>query len=849
VRTPSPTTTSRIGEALRRLASGLVPAWAPLLGLGGALAGCSPEAEIALPTQRDLLSEAARVELVTGFGGRTEWPTWCNRRDPERVEIGVILERPAELLWHAEAGPGRFVARVARLAKSAGEDADSEPCSLRVSVVGAPDTAVNVTVPSMVSPVGSVGPDGWAGKPRPQLGPRHEGPATDVVLELPDGARTLRIQAVGSSTDKLVLLSPRLELQPATAAWDTQPLQWRDADLLLGRVSPCPPESQVVFAQRREAEGAEPEPITACPVEAVASFTGLPGRAALALMGPGASASFDLTLHEDSSLAFALALDERMPPGSSARVQALLDDEPLGEWEVFRRTWAEVELPLGRRAGSGRRLELRLTDTQLEPAWIATTDIDFVHGTGRPAFYRAEQVRVGVSEPRIVRPALVQRRDRSDGPNVILVQVETTRADVLGPWRGGSPEVTPRLDALAERSIVWDVAIAPAPWTLPSTATLFTGLPPDAHGATDFDRILLPPGVPTMAELARASGVTTGAIMANWLLTERAGFARGFESFAHVPEAGAQQINALARSFLTNNADRQFLLMLHYWDPHSEYTAPGEFRDRFVTTNHSVYVADRARLEAVKRLVAGEDVAPDDPDVRLAWERYLGEIAWFDDRFGALVDMVEELGLAEDTVIVFTSDHGEEFAEHGFMGHGQQLFDESVRVPLMVHAPGGQWGPPRRIDGVVGTDGLFAAVLDTLDVPYDESSARPALTTGAGRGFAFTENGKSVAAGWAEEMKREEIAGVRTDDHLLVRHALRDEPDTEPRWSFFELADDGATHAREPEGETFSRLEQLLREARAWSASHAAARPSAGGDDAQLQALRAIGYLGDDEDH
>jgi len=838
--------TSRTRMAMRRPAPGI------LLGLvlGAALIGtapaCSPDAQIALPTQRDLISEAARVELVSGFGGRSELLTWCDRRDPERTEIGVIIERPAELLWHADVGPGRFVTRVARLARRSGADAVSEPCTLRVSVVGAPDIAVSVSVPSMVRPVGSVGQVGWDGKPRPQTGPRNEGPAADVVLELPDGARTLRIEALGASTDKLVLLSPRLELQPRSTDWDEQPLRWRDDELLLGRVPPCTPDVRVVFAQRRDAEGEAPEPVSACRVEAVASFTGLPGRAALALMGPGASASFELTLHEDSTLVFAMALDERLPQGSSARVQALLDGEALAEWEVFRRAWTDVELPLGSRAGTGRVLELRLLDAQLEPEWVVTTDIDFVSGTGRPASYRAEQVRVGLADPRIVRPASVRRRDRSDGPNVILVQVETTRADVLGPWRAGAPELTPRLDALAERSVVWDVAIAPAPWTLPSAATLFTGLPPDAHGATDFDRILLPPGVPTMAELARGAGVTTGAVMANWMLRESTGFARGFQSFAYAPEAGAQQVNALARSFLTNNADRQFLLMLHYWDPHAEYAAPGDFRDRFVTSDASIWVADQARNAAVERLAAGEDVAPHDADVQLAWERYLGEIAWFDNQFGALVDMVAELGLAADTVIVFTSDHGEEFAEHGFIGHGQQLFDESVRVPLMVHAPGGQWGPPRRVEGVVGTDGLFASVLDTLGVPYDAASVRPALDADAGRGFAFTGNGKSVAEGWSEEMKRESVAGVRTDEHLLVRHTLRDQPDSEPRWSFFDLEADGTTRARSPEGEAFSRLVQLLREARAWSASHAAARPTAGGDDAQLQALRAIGYLGDD---
>jgi arylsulfatase A-like enzyme len=840
--------TSPAGAPLRRLVSGIARAGVLIGVLVTVPPGCAPEPTIALPTQRDLLSESRNVELVSGFGGRTQLETWCDRRDPARTEIGVILERPAELLWHADAGPGRFVARVARLAKRSGEDAADEPCSLRVSVVGAPGTAVSVVVPPMVTPVGSVGQEGWAGKPRPRPGPRNEGPAADVVLELPEGARTLRIEAKGASADKLVLLSPRLELQPSTADWDALPLAWRDDELLLGRVPPCTADAQTLFAQRRVTESAEPEPIVACPVEAVASFTGLPGRAALALTGLGANASFTVTLHEDSTLAFALALDERLPQGASARVQALLDDEPLGEWEVFRRTWTGIELPLGLRAGRDRTLELRLLDARLEPEWVATTDIDFIHGTGRPALYRAEQVRVGLADLRLVRPASVRRRDRDDGPNVILVQVETTRADALGPWGGDAPGVTPRLDELAEQSVVWDVAIAPAPWTLPSTATLFTGLPPESHGATDFDRILLPPGVPTMAERARASGVTTGAVMANWLLRESTGFARGFESFAYVPEAGAQQVNALAQSFLTNNADRQFLLVLHYWDPHAEYTAPGAFRDRFVTSDEPVWDADRARLAAVARLAAGEDVSFDDADVQLAWERYLGEIAWFDDRFGALVDMVAELGLERDTVIVFTSDHGEEFAEHGFIGHGQQLFDESVRVPLMVHAPGGQWGPPRRIDGVVGTDGLFAAVLDTLDVPYDGSSVRPALDRDGGTGFAFTQNDKSVAEGWTEEMKRESVAGVRTDEHLLVRRALRDEPDSEPTWSFFDVADDGTTSERPPEGEAFTRLEQLLREARAWSAAHAAARPSAGGDDAQLEVLRAIGYLGDEED-
>jgi arylsulfatase A-like enzyme len=816
-----------------------------VLALLSALPGCSDVPQFALPTRLDLLTDTAHVELLSGFAGRTSLLTWCDRSDPERDEVGLILERPATLLWHADVGPGRFLARVARLTTGSG---DGQVTRLRVSVDGTPDTAVTVRVPAMSPATGKARATGRAGQGLGQTTPQREGPAAQLVLDLPAGASTLRIEALGApGGDRLVLLSPRLELQPRRATLADHPLSWNDTESLLGRVPACVGEARTLFAQRREGAAGGTESVDVCPAESVTSFSGVPGRPALALTGVGASAEFLLSLRSDSTLAFALALDERLPQGSSARVGAWMDDELLGEWDVFRRTWTEIELPLVRYAGGTHRLELRLIEASLEPEWVSTTDIDFVRGIGVQAGYRAEQVRVGFANPRVMHPATAPRRARSDGPSVILVQVETTRADVLGPWGAAQPGVTPRLDALAKRSVVWETAIAPAPWTLPSTATLFTGLTPGAHGATDFDRVLLPPDVPTMAELARSSGVTTGAVVANWLLRDDTGFSRGFESYAHVPQVGAQQVNALARSFLVNNREQQFLLMLHYWDPHAEYAAPDAFRDRFVQADAPVGSAYRARGDAVARLAAGEDITSDDLDVRLAKQRYLGEIAWFDNQFGALIDMVGELGLSEDTVIVFTSDHGEEFGEHGFMGHGLQLFDESVHVPLMVHAPGGQWGPPRRIPGVVSTSGLFGAVLSTLGVGYETSTAHPALTRGAATGFAVTENHKAVTKGWSAGMQRELLTAVRTDEHLLLRRSERDDPDSSVRFEFYDLVNDpGARTALPPLGESFTRLTRLLDEARAWNTSHAANRPSAGGDDVQLEGLRAIGYVGDD---
>ncbi len=310
--------------------------------------------------------------------------------------------------------------------------------------------------------------------------------------------------------------------------------------------------------------------------------------------------------------------------------------------------------------------------------------------------------------------------------SVVLIVVDTLRADHLGLYRHDR-ETSPVLDALGREAVVFDNAFATSPWTLPSFGSLFTGRPPAEHLAgwpaprTDDapeGRNFLPlrAGMPTLAETLLAADRDTAAIMNNAFLHPDFGVARGFQTYDHIGGnrkriRRADEVVDRALEWLGKDGRGDFLLVVHFFDPHLNYDAPEPFRGRFAPTEMS----DEERSSMMelrplrKRVRAKEDVD---------WDFLIGaydeEIAFVDQQLGRLWEGLEESGRLADSVVILTADHGEEFGDHGGFEHGHTLYNELVRIPLVVWGPGMR--PGRRAEPVSLID-IFPTVVELLGLP------------------------------------------------------------------------------------------------------------------------------------
>jgi choline-sulfatase len=336
--------------------------------------------------------------------------------------------------------------------------------------------------------------------------------------------------------------------------------------------------------------------------------------------------------------------------------------------------------------------------------------------------------------------ALRDRRSRAsctaghDVPRVVLIVVDTLRADALSCY--GSETPTPHLDALAEDSVVFDQARSPAPWTLPAMASLMTGAAPRVHRVDDA-HAALPDGWPTLAEQLRGAGYRTGAIGRNRFLVDR-GFHQGFQDFDLFPRPRVEQPlgsalpfvarRALARHASTGqlvdraidwiSAEREtdFLLWLHLLDPHQPYTPPPQSLPGWTDAGRIGLSFDL--LDEVR----DGTFVPTDAEIERIRALYLEEVRHVDAQIGRLVQHLKELGLYDDALIVLTSDHGEELWEHGGYEHGHTLYEELLRVPLMVKHPGA--ARTGRDDTLTSLEDVAPAILDLCGLPAATGGVR-----------------------------------------------------------------------------------------------------------------------------
>jgi len=318
-------------------------------------------------------------------------------------------------------------------------------------------------------------------------------------------------------------------------------------------------------------------------------------------------------------------------------------------------------------------------------------------------------------------PASGCRRGEDSRPNLILILVDTLRSDHLHAY-GYPRETSPSLDALAGRGVLFEQAISAAPWTLPSAMSLLTGRLPSSH-RVENDGMKLAPEIPILAEILKGAGYSTSAVVSHIYVDSPFGFQRGFDRFddfglskGYRFEAGleprAEQVtDHVLAEVRRMEKGRPFFLLAHYFDPHWNYDPPAPYDKRFTGAYSGQVTGSYSSFS--EYIMPGKILPP--AELQHLRDLYDGEIAYTDAQIGRLLETLERQGVARRSVVVLVSDHGEEFKEHGSLGHGRDLYDEVTRVPLMV-ADLRKPAPARRIKEEVRSIDVFPTLCALAEV-------------------------------------------------------------------------------------------------------------------------------------
>jgi arylsulfatase A-like enzyme len=289
---------------------------------------------------------------------------------------------------------------------------------------------------------------------------------------------------------------------------------------------------------------------------------------------------------------------------------------------------------------------------------------------------------------------------------VILIVLDAASVRHFGVY-GYEHETTPEIDRLAAKGDVFLNAYSPAPFTRAAMIALWTSREPGAEGA---------PEAPRLPERLSARGIHTAGFVGNPNVGPTYSFDRGFDEFHETYPTGpqAETFRPLLERFLRENRDRRFFAWVHYREPHFPYDPPAEFAERFPLEKISRQAGtDQHLLDAV----CGRTGGPTAADRRDMARLYDANLAYVDAEVGWLWQQVVAAGLADTTAIVLTSDHGEALCEHGFVGHNYQVYDESVKVPLIVRRPGTYF--TRRHEGLVSLLDIAPTVMGLFGLHED----------------------------------------------------------------------------------------------------------------------------------
>jgi len=432
-------------------------------------------------------------------------------------------------------------------------------------------------------------------------------------------------------------------------------------------------------------------------------------------------------------------------------------------------------------------------------------------------------------------------------PNLVLVSIDTLRADHVGSY-GYFRDTTPRIDALAEQSIVFDRAYAVMSMTLPSHTSLFTSRWPLEHGILgnlrDGGRLYAwSRDLVTFTEVLSGEGYRTAGFISAAPLKRATGFGAGFDVWDEPAERERPGAETVGRAVdWLAGAQAPFFLFVHLYDPHWPQLPQPPFDTMFSGgAELDRWVQERDLPDSLARAHSGKSF-----DTRDTLNRYCGEVRYADAQVGVLLEHLDALGLADTSIVVVTSDHGDGLNQHGVPGHDGHVWEEQLRVPLVVHLP-----PPL----AAGLPSHYPGLVSLVDLVPTLVGRVPAWHTPGVEAFLAQASGVDVFAAGAHR------------DALLAQRTPHDEPGdpgarfalTTERWKLidepggpdrlfdrgsdpYELRDAAADEAEVRERLRAELVEQIRRQTGRGAAL--AGAEAASGDEALLRQLAELGYVG-----
>ncbi|TFH23116.1 MAG: hypothetical protein E4H03_06915 [Myxococcales bacterium] len=324
--------------------------------------------------------------------------------------------------------------------------------------------------------------------------------------------------------------------------------------------------------------------------------------------------------------------------------------------------------------------------------------------------------------------------------NVIMVSIDSLRADHLGPY-GYKPPTSPTLDALAAQGLVFDRAYSTTSWTLPSHTALLTGLDDYTHGVLD-DGTKLPETIETLAETLRAAGIRTTGFFSGPYLHPSFGVSQGFERYENCTTSVQNEASDTPkpRQFWASHRDitnpilvrriegwlaegpklgRNFIF-IHMWDVHYDYVAPQGYVELFDPGYTGTFTGEGfAKNGAIRPGMPARDL-------QHLIALYDAEIRYTDDTLGKILSMLEDAGVSDRTAVIVLADHGEEFFEHRKKGHRNTLFEEVLRIPLIISVKGRRSAVPR-VASVVSIIDVYPTICDLFEVSCDNDTPANSL--------------------------------------------------------------------------------------------------------------------------
>ena len=415
-------------------------------------------------------------------------------------------------------------------------------------------------------------------------------------------------------------------------------------------------------------------------------------RSAIALSAPG-----KLTYHLQLPRRAKLTLRAGSPGGAA---QAAVRVTPAGgkTTELWRGqlsdAWLLLQLPLDAYAGEVVKLELCALGDGI----------------------------AGFASPSILEPRARVAVQETTPQGVIVLLVDTLRADRLRPYDPQTRVRTPALDGLAAQGAVFEAAQSPENWTKPSVASVLTGLTPASHGTKSGDA-QLPERAMLVSEAFKQAGFSTGMFSANGFVSDRFGFNQGWDHYTnYVRErrnTNADNVLRDAASWIDAHKHERFFAYIQTVDPHVPYDPPDEFLELYQSEPYTGPIRPGLSAEQLQKAkLVPPKLSLSEADRAYLSALYDGEISFHDRYLGVFIERLKRMGLYDRVLFVVTADHGEEFYDHKSFGHGHSLYQELIGVPFIVRHPASV--RVRRLADPVSTADIAPTVLAGAGVPIPE---------------------------------------------------------------------------------------------------------------------------------